>query len=178
LVLGQETAGQAAIVLATFSSAVSVVYGRRFAGVAPEIVAAGMLTCSAILLVPLCLLVEAPWHATPSIASLAALLVNAVVCTAVGFAIYFRLIRTVGSMSTASTGYLKPAVGVLIGCGLMGEPLTWTLAIGLAAVLFGVAAINGSVSVPLLFDTFRWGKGRIRRRAHSLAVAKNRTEGC
>jgi drug/metabolite transporter (DMT)-like permease len=69
-------------------------------------------------------------------------------------------------------------VGVLIGCGLMGEPLTWTLAIGLAAILFGVAAINGSVSVPLLLDTFRWGKGRIRRRAHSLAVAKNRTEGC
>lgn len=148
--LGRETTGQAAILLATFASAVSVIYGRRFADDAPEVVAAGMLTCAAIVLVPLCVLTEAPWRAEPSAASLAALGANAVVATAFGFVIYFRLIRTIGSMGTASTGYLKPGVGVLIGCTLMGEPLTWTLAIGLLAILFGVAAINGWASVPLL----------------------------
>jgi len=174
--LGRETAGQAAILLATFSSAVSVIYGRRFADVAPEVAAAGMLTCAAIVLVPLCLLVEAPWHAAPSVASLTALGANAVVATAFGFVIYFRLIRTIGSMGTASIGYLKPAVGVLIGCALLGEPLTWTLAVGLLAILFGVAAINGKVSVPLLLDAIKRGKDRLRRRAGPLAVAGNGTE--
>jgi drug/metabolite transporter (DMT)-like permease len=146
--LGRETAGQAAIILASFSSAVSVIYGRRFAEVAPEIAAAGMLTSAAVVLVPLCLLVEAPWHTAPSIASLTALLINAVVATAIGFVVYFRLIHTIGSMGTASAGYLRPGVGVLIGCALMGESLTWTLALGLLAILFGVAAINENVSVP------------------------------
>jgi hypothetical protein len=42
--------------------------------------------------------------------------------------IYFRLIRTIGSMGTASVSYLKPAVGILVGCTLMGESLTWTAA--------------------------------------------------
>ena len=145
--LGRETVGQAAILLATFSSAVSVIHGRRFAGTDPEVVAAGMLTCAAIVLVPMCLLVEAPWNIAPSAASLVALGSNAVVATAFGFVIYFRLIRTIGSMSTASVGYLKPAVGVLIGCALMGESLTWMLVLGLLAILFGVAAINENVSV-------------------------------
>jgi drug/metabolite transporter (DMT)-like permease len=45
-------------------------------------------------------------------------------------------------MSTASVGYLKLAVGVLIGCTLMGESLTWTTATGLLAILLGVIAIN------------------------------------
>jgi len=146
--LGLETIGQAAIILATISSAVSVIHGRRFADVAPEVAAAGMLTCAAVILVPLCLLVEAPMQVVPSLASLVALVVNAVIATAFGFVVYFRLIHTIGSMATASVGYLKPGVGVLIGCVLMGESLTWTLALGLLAILLGVAAINENISVP------------------------------
>lgn len=147
---GRETIGQAAIIVATFSSAVSVIYGRRFADVAPEVVAAGMLTWASVVLIPLALVVEAPWHAAPSVPSLVALLINAVVATALGFALYFRLIRTIGSVGTASVGYLKPAVGVLIGCALMGESLTWILTLGLAAILIGVAIINGGLPVARL----------------------------
>jgi drug/metabolite transporter (DMT)-like permease len=64
------------------------------------------------------------------------------VATALGFVVYFRLIRTIGSMGVASVGYLKPAVGVLIGYALMGESLTWAGGAGLIAILIGVAAIN------------------------------------
>ena len=94
------------------------------------------------MLVPLCFLVEAPLNSAPSAASLAALLVNALAATALGFVVYFRLIRTIGSMGTASVSYLKPAIGVLIGCALMGESLTWTMAVGLIAIVIGVAGIN------------------------------------
>src|SRR5262249_21228742 len=91
----------------------------------------------------------------PSAASLAALGANALIATAGGFVIYFRLIRTLGSMGTASTGYLKPAAGVLIGRALVGGPFPLTLGLGLLAILSGVAAINGSASVPLLRATIR-----------------------
>jgi drug/metabolite transporter (DMT)-like permease len=142
--LGHNGLGQAAIVIATMSSAFSVIHGRRFDAVAPEVVAAGMLTSAAIVLVPMACFFEAPWHALPSIPSLLALLINAVVSTALGFVIYFRLINTVGSMATASVGYLKPAVGVLIGCLVFGEPFTLVMALGLSAILLGVAIINGT----------------------------------
>jgi drug/metabolite transporter (DMT)-like permease len=144
--LGRGMVGQVAIILATLSSAISAIYGRRFATVAPEIAAAGTLTAAAVVLVPLCFFVEAPLNSAPSAASFAALLVNAVAATSLGFVVYFRLIRTIGSMGTASVGYLKPAVGVLIGCLLMGESLTWTTGVGLIAILIGVAAINRTES--------------------------------
>jgi drug/metabolite transporter (DMT)-like permease len=139
---GESALGQAAIILATVASAFSVIHGRRFADIAPEVAAAGTLTSAALVLVPLCFIVEAPLQSAPSAASIAALLVNAIVATALGFVVYFRLIRTIGSMGAASVGYLKLAVGVFIGCVLMGETLTWTTVAGFLAILIGVGAIN------------------------------------
>ncbi len=140
--LGQSTLGQAAIILASVSSAVAAIQGRRLNDVAPELAAAGTLTCGAVILVPLCFVVEAPLHSTPSAGSIAALLFNAVVATALRSVIYFRLLRTIGSMGTTSVSYLKPAVGVLIGFTLMGEELTWTATMGMLTILLGVAAIS------------------------------------
>ena len=155
--LGQPTFGQVAIVLATVASAASVIHGRRFIGVAPELVAAGTLTCAAIILLPLSLLIDGPWRTAPSTASLAALIGNAIGATALGFVIYFRLIRTIGSMGTASAGYLKPAVGVIMGCLLLGEPWTWALILGLPTILIGIAAINGNMFPARLPQGFSLG---------------------
>ena len=140
--LGRTTDGQLAIILATFSSAVAVIHGRRFAPIAPEVAAAGTLTWAAVVMTPLCFLFESPLSSKPVTSAFVALVLNAIAATAIGFVIYFRLIRTVGSMSTASVGYLKPAVGMLIGCTFMGEPLTWTAIVGLAAILLGVGIIH------------------------------------
>ena len=179
--LGRDSVGQAAIVLATLSSAVGVVHGRRFADLPPEAVAAGMLTCAALVLVPSCLLVEAPYHTVPSLRSVAALVANGVGVTAFGFVLYFRLIRTIGSMAASSTGYLKPAVSVLIGCVLLGEPFTWILGLGLFAVLCGVAAINEKLPLApslILFrrreDSALWSA--ILRRVSIAKPAKSRLE--
>src|SRR6266436_3219982 len=140
--LGEAAAGQTAVIVATISSAVGAIYSRRFDAVAPQVTAAGALTCAAVVLGPLCVFVETPLKSAPSAAAIAALLVNAVLATALGFVVYFRLIRTIGSMGAASVSYLKPAAGVLIGCTLLGETLTWTAGLGLIAILTGVAAIN------------------------------------
>jgi drug/metabolite transporter (DMT)-like permease len=142
--LGKDALGQAAIILATVSSAVAAIQGRRFNDVPPELAAAGTLTCGALVLVPLCFVVDAPLHFTPSAGSIVALLVNAIFATALRSVIYFRLLRTIGSVGTASVSYLKPAIAVLIGFTLMGEALTWTAMLGLLAILVGVAVINQS----------------------------------
>jgi drug/metabolite transporter (DMT)-like permease len=140
--LNSVNIGQGAIVLATLVSACSVIYGRRFSAIRPEVSAAVTLTSAAIVLLPLSFMAERPLTVTPSLSSLAALGVSACLSTALAFVIYFRLIRTIGSMGTASVGYLKPAVGVLVGCTLLGESFNLHVSLGLAAILVGVAAIN------------------------------------
>lgn len=140
--LGHVSAGQLAILLATLSSAFGAIHARRFTALAPEIVAAGTLTSSALLLIPLAFVVESPFHTVPSAPAVAALLTNAIVATALGFIVYFRLIRTLGSFGTTSVGYLRPGVGVLIGCAMLGERLTWSISCGLLLILIGVTTIN------------------------------------
>ena len=140
--LGSGTVGQLAILGATLSSAIGAIHARRFTSIAPEVVAAGTLTFATFLLIPLSFVFESPISSTPSTAALAAMATNGIISTAFGFVIYFRLIRTLGSIGTTSVGYLRPAIGVLIGCFLLGEPLTWSMSTGLVVILIGVAAIN------------------------------------
>ena len=122
----------------------SAIHGRKFESVALEVVAAATLTAAAIMLLPFCLLIEQPWRLSPSAASVAALTVNATVATALGFVIYFKLLRRVGSVATASTSYLKPAVGVLIGVSLLGESVTWPFILALLTILGGLVVKVGS----------------------------------
>jgi drug/metabolite transporter (DMT)-like permease len=160
--LGLQSLGQAAIMGATLSSAVSVIYARRFAELPAEIVAAATLTLAAVVLLPCSLLIESPLTSRPSLTSLLALALNGAVATALGFVLYFRLVRTIGSMSTASASYLKPAIGVLLGCALLAEPFTWTMAIGLIGTFLGVAAINEHLSLRPLSNAI----GRLARLRH------------
>jgi drug/metabolite transporter (DMT)-like permease len=134
--------GQIAVLVATLSSALGAMHARRFIAVAPEVVAAGTLTSAALLLIPLSFALESPFNSTPSATALAAMAVNGIISTAFGFLVYFRLIRTLGSVGTMTVGYLRPAVGVLIGYFLVGERLTWSMSAGLVIILIGVATIN------------------------------------
>ena len=84
----------------------------------------------------------------PSARSLAALVTSAIVCGGIAVILYYRLIRTLGSIGTSSLGYLKAAFGVLVGCFVLGEPFTAAIMIGLAAVMIGVAAINEQLDAP------------------------------
>jgi drug/metabolite transporter (DMT)-like permease len=148
--LGGTAAGELLILAATCSSAVGVIYGRRLHDITPEFAAATTLTSAAVVLIPLSFWREAPLQISPSWNSVCALAANAIVATALGFVVYFRLLRTVGSVGTASVGYLKLAVGVLIGWALMTESASWKTAVGLVAILIGVAFINKTETGKLL----------------------------
>ena len=140
--MGQSGLGEAAIIGASVSSAAAAIHGRRFNNMPAELVAAGSLACGAAVLVPLCLCVGAPFRGVPSVASVAALFVNAIAATGLASVIYFRLLRRIGSMGTTSVSYLRPAVGVLIGCACMGESLSGTAVLGLLAILLALTGIN------------------------------------
>jgi drug/metabolite transporter (DMT)-like permease len=85
---------------------------------------------------------EQPWTLSPSLSSTLALLALAVFSTAAAFAIYFRLIQTLGSVGTTAQAYLRVPIGVAISIVFLGETLGRTAWIGLACVVLGVAAMT------------------------------------
>lgn len=60
-----------------------------------------------------------------------------VVCTALAMALFFLLIREVGPQRALVITFVNPAVAVLLGVLLLGEPLTLGLAVGLPLILLG-----------------------------------------
>lgn len=140
--LGEQLLPQLAVVLATVCYAGAAIFGRSFKGLDPMMPAAGSLMSGTVLLIPTSLIVDRPWTLAPSMDSLLALLGLAVFSTALAFAIYFRLIQTLGSVGATAQAYLRVPVGVAIGAIFLGERLSDTAWIGLGCVIVGVAAMT------------------------------------
>jgi drug/metabolite transporter (DMT)-like permease len=133
---------QLAIVTATVAYACAALFGRHFTGMDPLLPAAGSMLAGTALLIPAALIVDRPWELTPSAESLLALLALSIFSTALAFAIYFRLIRTLGSVGTTAVSYLRVPIGVAIGLVFLGERLSGTAWAGLALVILGVMAMT------------------------------------
>jgi drug/metabolite transporter (DMT)-like permease len=139
---GRGLVAEAAIVAATICYACAAIFGRSFRGLDPMAPAAGSLLAGAAVLIPVALALEQPWMLSPSLNSVLALLALAVFSTATAFAIYFRLIQTLGSVGTTAQAYLRVPIGVAISVAFLGETLSRTAWIGLACVVLGVAAMT------------------------------------
>ncbi len=137
--VGQELAAQLAVVLATICYAGAAIFGRNFKNLDPMAPAAGSLLSGAMILLPLSLVFDRPWTLAPSGTSIMALVGLAVFSTAMAFVIYFRLIRTLGSVGTTAQAYLRAPIGIAIGAYFLGESLSEAAWIGLLCILAGVA---------------------------------------
>lgn len=140
--LGRELPAQLAVVAATICYAGAAIFGRSFTGLSPMAPAAGSLVCGALVLIPVSLVLDRPWTLRPSADSVLALLALSVFSTALAFVIYFRLIRTLGSVGATAQAYLRAPVGVAVGVLFLGEGLSPTAWLGLACVVVGVAAMT------------------------------------
>lgn len=142
---GTHTLAQIAITVASVSYAGAVIYGHRLSYISPAATAAGTLICGTLILVPASLALEAPWTLTPSLHSVLAVAALAVFSTGIALMIYFRLLRTLGSMGLASNSYLRAGISVLLGVVFLGEQLTAPMIGGLVLIVAGVVAIVGIV---------------------------------
>ncbi|HEX8665073.1 MAG TPA: DMT family transporter [Beijerinckiaceae bacterium] len=144
--LGVAVAAQLAMLAAALSYAFAGVYGRRFKamGVAPIATAAGMLSASSLMLVPVMLLVDRPWTLpAPSAAAVAALAGLALLSTSLGYILYFRLLATAGATNLLLVTFLIPVSAILLGVTLLGEHLEPRHLLGMALIGCGLAAIDG-----------------------------------
>ncbi|MBI3525875.1 MAG: EamA family transporter [Betaproteobacteria bacterium] len=139
---GQQIAGQFAILLSAFLYACAAIYGRRFSLISPTVRATGTMIWATVCLGPLSLAVDRPWTLNPSASSIVAAIFLGLFGTGVALLLYFRLVRTIGSMGVASQSYLRAGVSVLLGIFILGEQFTQAIGFGLVTIILGVAVIN------------------------------------
>jgi len=137
----------------------------------PSLPAVGVVAASLVLTAVLYSPVAIPQlpSAMPSRQVLLAVLTLAVVCTALGFLLFFALISEVGPVRATVITYFNPAVALLLGVALLHEPFTAGAVAGFSLILVGsvlatrrTSALAGSAPVP---SSTAWGAVARYRRA-------------
>jgi drug/metabolite transporter (DMT)-like permease len=137
---------QVAVLGAALSYAFAGVFGRRFRRmeISPLATAAGQVTTSAIMLLPIVLLFERPWLLpNPDLSIWAAVLGIAVFSTALAYVLYFRILSTAGATNLLLVTLLAPVSAILLGAFVLGERLEPRHFAGMAMIGCGLAVIDG-----------------------------------
>ena len=150
LVDGSSAWGELACRGAALSYAFAGVYGRRFKilKIAPIEAAAGQVTASTVLILPIMLAVEQPWTlpTLPSLAVWAALVGLALLSTALAYILYFRILAAAGATTLLLVTFLIPVTAVLLGAAILGERLAPRHFAGMALIGAGLAVIDGRIA--------------------------------
>lgn len=144
--LGTHVVAQLCVLGATLCYAFAGVFGRRFRGMklAPLVAAAGQVTASSIILVPLALVLEHPWTLpAPAPEVWGAILGLALLSTAFAYVIYFRILASAGANNVLLVTFLIPVSAILLGTTVLGERLEPKHFAGMALIGVALAAIDG-----------------------------------
>lgn len=144
--LGTALAAQLACLAAALSYAFAGVFGRRFRrmGVPPLATAAGQVTASTLMLLPLALLVDRPWTLpVPGWEGWGALVGIGLLSTALAYVLYFRILAAAGATNLLLVTFLIPVSAILLGALVLGERLEPRHFGGMAIIGLGLACIDG-----------------------------------
>jgi drug/metabolite transporter (DMT)-like permease len=131
----------AAALTAAFSYAIASAYTRTAVSVEPFSNAHGSMWGAALLVLPLLPLFPSP--GTPTLGIMGAALALGILCSAIAYIIYFRLIADIGTTSALTVTFLSPVFGILWGALFLHEVVGWYTVVGAAIVLTGTALVTG-----------------------------------
>jgi len=143
---GTNVLAQLAVLGAGVCYAFAGIYGRRFRrfGLHPVTTAAGQLSASAIMLLPVALAVDHPWQLPMPAASVVwAVLGLATISTAFAYIIYFHVLAAAGATNILLVTFLIPVSAIFLGTVFLGEQLAWRHFLGMGLIGAGLAAIDG-----------------------------------
>lgn len=139
---------QCAILGAALSYSLAGIYGRRFKtmGMAPFVTATGQLTMSALILLPVALLVDHPWALPlPHFEVWGAVLGSALLSTSLAYILYFRILTTAGVTNLMLVTFLIPISAIFMGFVLFDERLRAVSFLGMGLIGLGLVAIDGRI---------------------------------
>lgn len=137
--------GLAASLLAAASYGAAIVYAQQtLRGLPPLVGPTAQLATASIILIPVALLVEQPYHLPmPSWPAASSLLLLAVLSTALAFVLYYRAMEIANATTLSMIAYMVPIVATLLGVLVLHEQLGWHVYLGCVLIIGGVMAVNG-----------------------------------
>jgi drug/metabolite transporter (DMT)-like permease len=145
--LGLAGLGKLAVIGAAASYACAGLYGRRLKGLPPVANACGMLVASALVMLPVALLVDGKAGFVGGLSAglpiLAAVAGLVLLSTALGYIVYFRILATAGATNLLLVTFLIPVSALLLGGLVLGERPDVTAFAGMALIFLGLAAVDG-----------------------------------
>ena len=143
----EDFAGEIACLSAALSYAFAGIYGRRFKGLNPIKVATGQITGSSLVLLPLVAFIDRPWALPmPGSDIWCAMIGIAVLCTVLGYVLYFRILAVAGATNVLLVTFLVPVSALLLGWLVLGESITPRALGGMAVIGLGLACIDGRIA--------------------------------
>ena len=131
-----ELLGALAILVAAFLYAVGpMIVKRRLSDVDPMGPVAASLGIATLLVTPFAL-ADVP-DSVPSADTLVSVAVLGVLCSALAFLLFFRLIAEVGPGRATVITYINPVVALALGVAILDESVTTGVAVGLLLILAG-----------------------------------------
>jgi drug/metabolite transporter (DMT)-like permease len=148
---GSTIGGTLVAFAASASFARALLMTARLPPSSPMALAASLLSCAAVMVWPLALVIEQPWLLAPTVESVAAALFLGSIGTAVALTIYLKLIAVAGAPFASLNNYLAPVSALVIGAEMLSETITRTqiasvLLIFLSIFAMARARVGGSLS--------------------------------
>ena len=144
--LDLNAVAQFAVLTAALSYAFAGIFGRRFQRTQPLVTAAGQVSATAAMMVPVVLIIDRPWTLEPPQAStLGAMLGLGIASTAVAYIIYFRILTVAGATNLLLVTFLIPVSALTLGIVVLGESLTPYQVAGMTLIGIGLLVIDGRV---------------------------------
>lgn len=135
---------QISVLGAALSYGFASVYGKRFAGEDPMLVASGQLAASSLMMGAI-LAASGGFRMAepPSPAAIGSLVALAIPCTAFAYVLFFTILKRAGATNVSLVTFLVPVSGILLGILVLGETLSLWQAAGMALIVSGLVILDG-----------------------------------
>ncbi|UWQ97935.1 DMT family transporter [Rhodobacteraceae bacterium S2214] len=136
--------GQLAVIGGTISYALAGVWAKkRLVGLSPHVAAAGMLTGSSVIILPLALIYEGPIRFDLQPVTWAAIGYYALIATALAYLLYYRVLKMAGAGNLMLCTLLVAPVAIILGAIVLGEELPIRSYFGFAILAAGLIILDG-----------------------------------
>ena len=141
-----RSAAQLAVVLGTISYAFAGTWARKMlSDISPIVSAAGMLTASTLVMLPLAWMVDGPLPLRLSATTWSAVMYYALVSTALAYLLYYRILHAAGAGNLLLVTLLIAPVAIVLGAVVRSEMLDTTAYVGFVLLAVGLVILDGRV---------------------------------
>ena len=137
---------QLAVIGGTVAYAIAGVWARkRLVGMPPQMAAAGMLTGSTVIMLPLVYFIEGPLTFDLQLRTVLAIGYYAIIATAFAYLLYYRVLVMAGSGNLMLVTLLVAPLAITLGAVVLDEKLGANAYLGFGILALGLIILDGRV---------------------------------